>query len=164
VQQGQFNAIGVELGQRYQSDAVVGDGTPFPAYDKDPDLYYHPTTHPGAYLPHVWLEKDGKRVSTIDLPGADSFCLITGTGGQDWLAAVDQIAKEFGVRLKGVSVGMRQQYDDVLGEWTRRREVGDHGCLLVRPDRYIAWRSASRVSDPVGELRAVFKQILREAA
>ncbi len=164
VQQGQFNAIGVELGQRYKSDAVVGDGTPFPAYDKDPDLYYHPTTHPGAYLPHVWLEKDGKRVSTIDLPGADSFCLFTGTGGHDWLAAVDQIAKEFGVRLKGVSVGMRQQYDDVLGEWTRRREIDDHGCLLVRPDRYIAWRSASRVSDPMGELRTVFKRLLRKAA
>ena len=58
---------------------------------------------------------------------------------------------------------MRQEYDDVLGEWTRRREVDDHGCVLVRPDRYIAWRSASRVKDPAGELRAVFKRLLRKA-
>ena len=30
---GQFNTHGVEMGQRYARGAVVGDGTPFPAYD-----------------------------------------------------------------------------------------------------------------------------------
>jgi len=69
VQEGQFNALGVELGQRYEAGAVISDGTAFPAYTRDPDLYYHPTTHPGAYLPHVWLERDRQRISTIDLAG-----------------------------------------------------------------------------------------------
>ena len=56
----EFNAHGVELGQRYRSGAVVADGTPEPAYDRDPELYYHPTTWPGARLPHVWLEPRGR--------------------------------------------------------------------------------------------------------
>ena len=41
----EFNAHGVELGQRYASAAVVSDGTPEPAYTRDPELYY--TRPPG---------------------------------------------------------------------------------------------------------------------
>ena len=55
----EFNAHGVELGHRYRSDAVVPDGTPEPEYTRDPELYYHPTTWPGARLPHAWLEHRG---------------------------------------------------------------------------------------------------------
>ena len=33
---GQFNAHGVEMGQRYESDAVIDDGTPFPVVERDP--------------------------------------------------------------------------------------------------------------------------------
>src|SRR3981081_3649753 len=55
----EFNAHGVELGQRYASHAVVPDGTPEPAYVRDPEFYYHPTTWPGARLPHCWLGSPG---------------------------------------------------------------------------------------------------------
>jgi 2,4-dichlorophenol 6-monooxygenase len=161
VQEGQFNAIGVELGQRYQVGAVVSDGTEFPAFTRDPDLYYHPTTHPGASLPHVWLERDRKKVSTIDLAGKGEFSVITGIGGQDWVSAAQALSAELGIPIKGYRVGMRQEYDDVLGEWTRLREIEDHGCLLVRPDRFIAWRSQSRVADPKKALRSAMQQILR---
>jgi 2,4-dichlorophenol 6-monooxygenase len=160
VQEGQFNALGVELGQRYEAGAVISDGTPFPAYTKDPDLYYHPTTHPGAYLPHVWLERDRQRISTIDLAGKGAFSVITGIGGQDWLNAAAEVSKERGVPIKGYSVGFRQEYDDVLGEWMRVRDIEDHGCLLVRPDGFIAWRSPSRVPKPTDTLRSVMRQLL----
>lgn len=160
VQNGQFNALGVELGQRYESSAIIGDGTPFPPYTRDPELHYHPTTHPGAYLPHVWLERDRQRVSTIDLAGQGAFSVITGIGGSEWLSAAADLSRELGVPIRGYSVGLREEYDDVLGEWTRMREIGDHGCLLVRPDRFVAWRSDSGVSDPKGTLRSVIQKIL----
>jgi len=160
LQQGQFNALGVELGQRYQSRAIVSDGTPFPPYTRDPELYYHPTTHPGAYLPHVWLERDRRRLSTIDLAGKGSFSVITGIGGGAWVRAAEELSRELGVPIRGARVGLREEYDDVLGEWTRIREIGDHWCLLVRPDRFIAWRSHSGVSDPLSALRAAMRQIL----
>lgn len=161
VQEGQFNAIGVELGQRYEKGAVVSDGTPFPPYERDADLYYHPTTHPGAYLPHVWLERDRERISTIDLAGKGAFSVITGIGGQDWIDAAKEVSVELGIPINGYSVGLRQEYDDVLGEWTRKREIEDHGCLLVRPDRFIAWRSHSRVTNPRQALKDAMLQILQ---
>ena len=164
VQEGQFNAIGVELGQRYETGAVVSDGTSFPPYSRDPDLYYHPTTHPGANLPHVWLERDRQKISTIDLAGKGAFSVITGIGGQDWIAAAKELSAELGIPIKGYSVGLRQEYDDVLGEWTHKRELEDHGCLLVRPDRFVAWRSRSRVSNPKQELKSVMRRILHGAS
>lgn len=156
----QFNAIGVELGQRYDSSAVVSDGTPFPPYDRDPELHYHPTTHPGAYLPHVWLERDRQRVSTLDLARGGRFALLTGVGGQAWLEAAKRVGDEFGVEIAGQTIGMRQENDDVFGEWTRRREVDDHGCILVRPDGYIGWRSQHGVEDAAAALRGAVARIL----
>jgi hypothetical protein len=109
----------------------------------------------------VWLERERKKVSTIDLAGQGEFSVITGVGGQDWVTAAQALSAELGIPIKGYRVGLRQEYDDVLGEWTRLREIDDHGCLLVRPDRFIAWRSQSRVADPKKALRSAMQQILR---
>jgi 2,4-dichlorophenol 6-monooxygenase len=38
--------------------------------------------------------------------------------------------------------------------------VSDQGCLLVRPDRFIAWRSHDLPSDPVAALRRAMRSIL----
>jgi 2,4-dichlorophenol 6-monooxygenase len=51
----EFDAHGVEMNQRYKSDAVVTDGQMEPAFELDAELHYQPTTWPGARIPHVWL-------------------------------------------------------------------------------------------------------------
>jgi 2,4-dichlorophenol 6-monooxygenase len=157
---GQFNAHGVEMGQRYSSEAVVGNGAPFPPYERDPDLYYHPTTHPGAPLPHVWLQRGTDDISTLDLCRYDRFTLIIGVAGSAWAAAAAQVSRETGVSIESVTIGLGQLNNDVLGAWSRRREIADDGCLLVRPDRVIAWRCPCRVSDPAGALREAVTKIL----
>ncbi|KXF51373.1 2,4-dichlorophenol 6-monooxygenase [Rhodococcus sp. SC4] len=156
----QFNAHGVELGQRYRSDAVVPDGTAEPEYTRDRELYYHPTTHPGAPLPHTWLEHDGQRISTLDLVGNGSFTLITGIGGDGWLRAAEKVAGELSIPIVGRQIGPRLPYDDVLGDWHRAREIGDQGCLLVRPDRHIAWRSSGASADPTADLSHALRSVL----
>jgi 2,4-dichlorophenol 6-monooxygenase len=55
---------------------------------------------------------------------------------------------------------MRQANDDVSGDWARRREIDDRGCILVRPDRFVAWRSHDLPQDPVQALRSVLSEIL----
>lgn len=154
------NALGVELGQRYTSCAVVDDGTPFPEPERDPELYYHPTTHPGGCLPHAWVERDRHQTSTLDLAGHGRFCLITGIGGEPWAEAAAQVSAELGVDLPVYFVGARCEYDDVLSDWTSVREIGDHGALLVRPDRHIAWRSADHPQSSHDALRAALRQVL----
>ncbi|KAJ4245244.1 hypothetical protein NW762_014114 [Fusarium torreyae] len=159
------NALGIHLGQRYkESVAVISDGTPFPPLRLDPILDYEPTTHPGAYLPHAWVECRKKRLSTLDVLEHGSFGLIVGIGGQPWETAAEQVSKETGVKLPVHKVGYRCPYDDVLGEWTSRREIGDRGVLLVRPDRFIAWRSHECPEDATAALRSAFMALLgREA-
>jgi 2,4-dichlorophenol 6-monooxygenase len=150
----------VELGQRYASDAVVDDGTSFPTYTEDPELHYHPTTHPGAALPHAWLGRDTHDVSTLDLCAYDRFTLITGADGADWEKAAITVGTELGVEIRPFPVALGPEYNDVLGTWTRAREVTDQGCVLVRPDHFVAWRSDGRASDPVDALRATMHRVL----
>lgn len=164
LQNYQFNAHGVELGQRYDSPAIVDDATPWPEYQADPELYYQPTTHPGAHVPHAWLQHGQQPVSTVDLVGQGRFTAIAGTGGCAWLDAADKIGAELGVNVAGKQVGLGCEYDDVLFEWSDRREIADGGCLLVRPDRHIAWRSTDAAEDPVTALRGAFQQVLAVSA
>ncbi|KAF5020982.1 hypothetical protein F66182_6994 [Fusarium sp. NRRL 66182] len=155
------NAIGLHMGHRYKtSSAVVGDGTPFPPHVRDPVLYYEPTTHPGAYLPHAWVQFDKKLISTLDVVQYGHFSLIVGIGRKPWELAATQISQELGIQLRVYSIGARCTYDDVYGEWKSRQEISDQGALLVRPDRHIAWRSANRPDDPTAALKSAILHIL----
>lgn len=147
------NALGVELGQRYTSNAIVDDGTLFPEYTRDPELYYHATTHPGAYLPHAWIQHGTNQVSTLDLAGHGRFTLITGIGGEPWIEAASKIAVELSTEVSAYAIGYRCDYDDVLGDWAKIREIADNGALLVRPDRHIAWRAHTLAANPAEALR-----------
>jgi len=157
---GQFNAHGVEMGHRYVSDAVVTDGAPFPSADRDPDLYHQPITHPGASVPHVWLERDAAPVSTLDLCRYDAFTILVGANGETWADAATAVTREMGVPIHSVVVGLGQPNNDTLGAWTRTRETSDRGCVLVRPDRVVAWRCPDAVSDATNTLRDVMTTIL----
>jgi 2,4-dichlorophenol 6-monooxygenase len=160
LQNYQFNAHGIELGQRYTSGAVLNDGTPFPEPTRDPELFYHPTTHPGARLPHAWLQRGTQLVSTLDLTGQGRFSLLVGIGGEAWVEAAEKVAAELGIELPVRQVGYRCEYDDVLGHWSEVREIGDGGCLLVRPDQHIAFRAADLADHPQDTLRAALTRVL----
>ena len=156
----EFNAHGVELGQRYASNAVLKDGTPEPALTRDPELYYHPTTWPGARLPHAWLGRDGFKISTKDLAGHGKFALFTGISGEKWAAVAREVAAELGFEISAHVIGPGREYTDIYEDWTRLREVGEDGCVLVRPDQYVAWRSTSLTANPKSDLLAALKSVL----
>jgi 2,4-dichlorophenol 6-monooxygenase len=156
----EFNAHGVELGQRYTSSAVVGDGTPEPAYTRDPELYYHPTTWPGARLPHVWLGLNGRRVSTHDLAGKGRFALFTGISGEAWAEAAATVAAKLNIEIAAHVIGPGREYIDLYDDWARAREIDEDGAVLVRPDAHVGWRSANLAADPAAELHRALTAIL----
>jgi 2,4-dichlorophenol 6-monooxygenase len=157
----EFDAHGVEMNQRYASHAVVTDGQPEPAFGKDRELHYQPTTWPGARLPHVWLYDDrGARVSSLDLAGQGRFTLFTGIGGRGWVDAAKTVGTELGIDIAAHVIGPRQRWQDFTGDWARAREVRDAGVVLTRPDQHVAWRSEAMAADPAAELRRVLTQIL----
>jgi 2,4-dichlorophenol 6-monooxygenase len=139
---------------------VISDGTPEPEYTRDPELYYHPTTWPGARLPHCWLGEDSHKVSTHDLVGKGRFALLTGISGRRWADAADAAAATLGIEIAAQVIGPGRRYIDLYDDWARLREVGEDGCVLVRPDAHVGWRSASMVSDPAQALEAALRAIL----
>jgi 2,4-dichlorophenol 6-monooxygenase len=155
----QFNAHGVELGQRYRGGAIASS-EPFPEYRRDAELYFQPDAVPGSHIPHVWLQHNGTAISTRDVCDYSRFTLIVGVGGESWAEAATTIASELGVPIKTARIGLRQDFDDIDGEWIKIREVSDRGCLLVRPDRFIAWRSHDLPRDPITALRQAMLSVL----
>jgi 2,4-dichlorophenol 6-monooxygenase len=156
----QFNAHGVELGYRYQSAAIVDDGSPDPIPARDPQLYYQATTRPGARVPHARLERDGVPVSSLDLVDDLSFALLTGVGGEAWAGAAAEASARAGVPVMVHVIGGRDGVTDPYGEWAGVREVETTGCVLVRPDRHVAWRSMRYAPDSARQLAAVIEQAL----
>lgn len=143
----EFHGLGVEMGQHYTgpgvhtSDEAEAYTRPGRAAE-DQVLYYEPSTYPGCRLPHVWLNRSipGKPVSTIDLAGHGAFTLFTGIGGDCWKPAASGIASKLGVPLQVYSIGFRQDWEDMYFDWERVRGVDESGAVLVRPDRFVAWR------------------------
>lgn len=160
----EFDAHGVEMNQRYSSGAIVTDGQVEPAFELDAELHYQPTTWPGARLPHAWVYRtDGARVSTLDLCGHGKFSILTGLGGQAWVAAARKVGAALGIEIGTHLIGPRQAHADHSGDWARLREITDSGCLLVRPDHHVAWRAHRLSDDPEGDLMRVLSTVLARA-
>src|SRR5829696_4709452 len=78
----------MDLGFRYEDGAVASDGTTPPEID-NPMADYAQNGCPGGRAPHLWVERDGRRVSTLDAFGR-GFALLTGFDGAGWRAAAQR--------------------------------------------------------------------------
>ncbi|ATX66620.1 FAD-dependent oxidoreductase [Roseinatronobacter bogoriensis] len=157
----EFDCHGVEMNQRYSSQAVVRDDQPEPAPNDDMELHYQPTTWPGARLPHCWLfDAAGNRHSTLDLAGKGRFTLFTGIGGEVWQQAAESVEEELGIKIAVHVIGPRMAVQDHLGDWARIRETSDTGAVMTRPDQHVCYRIAALPADPLAELRRVMTTIL----
>ncbi|PZG43012.1 monooxygenase [Spongiactinospora gelatinilytica] len=96
---------------------------------------------PGSRVPHVWLEIDGERLSTVDL-WARGMVLLAGSEGGDWVRAADAVARDRGLPLTGHVIG--GDATDLEGRWPEMSSTSPEGAMLVRPDGFIAWRTADR--------------------
>jgi 2,4-dichlorophenol 6-monooxygenase len=156
----EFNAHGVELGQFYDSAAIVSDGSARPEPARDPELYYQPSTVPGSRLPHAWVGGRAGKVSTLDLAPFSRFTLITGISGEAWADAADKVARDLSVPIEAVVIGPGREITDIYYDWARLCEVAEDGAILVRPDKHIGWRSMTLPDDPQRALHAAMSSIL----
>ncbi|KAG8148397.1 FAD-dependent monooxygenase [Burkholderia catarinensis] len=128
----QFDAIGVELGARYDGSSIVWpDGE---APDDDP-LTYRPSSVPGGRLPHLWLTgADGARRSVFDLLGTGFTLLRVGTVAEP-PAPDDGVARLVeAARIRAIPLSIAEVVSDAVPALYERRLV------LVRPDQHVAWR------------------------
>jgi 2,4-dichlorophenol 6-monooxygenase len=157
----EFSELNVEYGYSYQSAAVVPDGSAPPA-PIDGIRVYQPSTRPGSPLPHAWIDdEDGNRRPVKDLVGPGRFLLIAGEDGQAWCDAARELAAEADIPLDALRIGhLDGDLYDPRCTWLHHRQIASGGAILVRPDRFIAWRCPAGTSDPRATLATALSQIL----
>lgn len=131
-----FSFDGLSFGYTYASAGIVPDGTP----DEPSGVgTYRPSARPGARAPHVWLEKDGAEISTIDLSDGRFVVL---SPKRHWVDAAQVAATSLGVPVDAFVVGQGDaDLVDSSGRWTEVYGVGPDGAVLIRPDGHVAWRT-----------------------
>jgi hypothetical protein len=147
----------LELGYRYASSAIIAE----PGDDRPPQQ--HPREcqgEPGSRAPHVWLNRRGDLVSTLDLFG-QNFVLLAGPRGDAWRDAARSTAERLGVGLDARLV------DDGAGEladtgarFCAAYGISPDGAVLVRPDGFVAWRAADASGATADDLAGVLARVL----
>jgi 2-polyprenyl-6-methoxyphenol hydroxylase-like FAD-dependent oxidoreductase len=151
----------IELGYTYRSPAILAEeGDASGASNGDQAGHGDPRLTravPGSRAPHLWLQRDGRRRSTLDLFGRD-FVLLAGPEGGPWCDAAPAAAAP-GVRLAAYRVGGAELAvpDD---SFTEGYGISRTGAVLVRPDGFVAWRVRTASSRPVESLTAALRTAL----
>ena len=160
----EFHEQNVEYGYTYNSSAVVPDGSDAKQNPDDIRIYVM-DARPGHPLPHAWIENANRqRISTVNLVKPGHFLLIAGEDGDDWTTAAADVASQLGIHIDAVTIGhMRGDYFDPRLTWTRHRGFDSRGAVLVRSDRFVAWRSATGSNTPIEDLKQALTQVLHRA-
>jgi 2,4-dichlorophenol 6-monooxygenase len=156
----EFRHHNVEFGYTYSSTAVVEDGSP-EYVPLDPVRLYEPSSQPGHPMPHAFVEREGERIALGTLVHGGKFLLVAGEDGHAWVDAANKLAAANNLPLIAATVGvLNADYADVRAAWLKHREISSRGAVLVRPDRYVAYRSAEEVADPTAALKSALEHIL----
>jgi 2-polyprenyl-6-methoxyphenol hydroxylase-like FAD-dependent oxidoreductase len=150
----QANDFNIELGYLYHSPAVISEGS-------SDALHEHPDAsagRPGSRAPHLWIEKAGHPLSTLDLFNTD-FVLLAAPGGAAWLDAAQHVASHF----RGLPF-VAYRFGDDLADPSRRfgalYGLNDTGAALIRPDGFVGWRAPTLSPDPESALREALASLL----
>lgn len=130
----EWNKNGVAMDQRYEnSSIVVDDGSTVPEWDH---TKYQAAAKPGHRLPHLWLGED----SLYDYLGHD-FTLLVTDGSSSVIDRAHDLTSDVSIPLKIV---------DLTSHGVR--DVFEADFVLVRPDRYVAWRGQELPDEDVFQI------------
>lgn len=146
-------------GYRYRSQAVLSEDTASSG-PSGIELLSQPeelTGQPGTRVPCLWLERQGSRISSLDLLDG-RFVLLAGPAGTVWRKAIQAAADRLGVRVAAFQIAV--DLVDTENKWQAKMGVSPDGAVLLRPDGFVAWRSRAVTADPVSTLVQVLSQVL----
>ncbi|WP_437022499.1 FAD-dependent oxidoreductase [Streptomyces sp. enrichment culture] len=148
----------VALCYRYASRAVMGA---LPEQPVLPDAF-RLDGDPGSRAPHLWVTREGTRISTLDLYEG-SFTLLCGPGGRAWRDAAEQAAQRTGIPVRAHLVGEGPDCDLVPEpetDWAKLHGATEEGAVLVRPDGFVAWRAHAGLPYPDRVLANVLRTVV----
>jgi putative polyketide hydroxylase len=124
----------------------VPDGTVAPELE-DSINDYRPAARPGSRAPHLLIERQGTRLSILDLFG-DRFVLLLGSDCQ--FAKAD---------ISWLDV-LQNQRDFVAGSFEKIYGMTGTGAVLVRPDGYVGARWEKLDGGSKEQVKAALDKIL----
>ncbi len=128
--------IGAELGYRYVDSPIICN---IPGGPEHLFREYHPTTWPGARLPHVWLD-DGTALQD-KIP--DGYSILKLGSAKADASALERAIVALGAPVRTLDVPDRTA-----------REVYGHDLVLIRPDMHVVWRGNAAPED-AGKVAAI---------
>ena len=131
----------IELGYLYESPAILSEPDA-PRGQQDPRRSFG---RPGSRAPHLWIQRQGKRISILDLFGS-GFVLLTGSEGAPWRDAG-----------RGLDLMVHAIAEPEFGE---TYGLQASGASLVRPDGFVAWRAKTLPADPAEKLAGALNAVL----
>jgi len=145
----------VEFGQLVRSTAVIGAGEDLPVA-LTPDKW---AGQPGTRAPHAWVTVDGKRASTIDVITRQWAVFADEADDEGlWHRAAAEASRQLGIDVICLGVGCEVQTDD-RESLIAAFGLEPGGASLVRPDGYVAWRSATAPADVAQALTNALAQV-----
>jgi putative polyketide hydroxylase len=112
----------------------------------------------GSRVPHLWVEYQGRCISTLDITSRH-FVLLTGSEGRSWQQAARECAAHSGIELPVYSVGSEGELLASKESWQRATGLPDHGMLLVRPDGFVAARVSAPDEDRGRQLMGILSAL-----
>ncbi|WP_394827443.1 FAD-dependent monooxygenase [Pendulispora albinea] len=163
---GSFKENFAPVGFRYHSAAVLAEADEKDERSEEDGTRAQPGEvacqeldgRPGTRAPHVWLEREGKRTSTLDLFGS-SFVLLTGPDGASFCDAARAFGARSRVPLAAYTLGEGGDFR-CEPSWTDAAGIEAGGAVLVRPDGFVAFRARGGVETPAHVLGDVLERIL----
>ncbi|MCJ1382620.1 hypothetical protein MMC17_005733 [Xylographa soralifera] len=124
-----------------------------------PGLFLSIDGRPGSRAPHLWVEHQGKRNSTLDLSGK-SFVLLAGAEGASWLEAAKKVSSAMSIDVAAYCAGPQGDIVCSKGEFESAAGISSRGAILVRPDDFVVWRQRRQPSDHQAELEKAMRLAL----
>ena len=116
-----FDMFGLQIGYKYHLPAST---IPVPELTDEVIRHFTPSSDPGHRLPHGWVERNGQKISTLDLVPIDSYVTIAGA---------DFDTTESCIRI-GTDVA------DPNNWWENVLHLTPRHALRIRPDQHIEHR------------------------
>ncbi|PKR82614.1 FAD-dependent monooxygenase [Heyndrickxia camelliae] len=142
----------ISLAYQYHSSAVITN-----IDEKFPMTYLVLDGRPGTRAPHVWLERQNQKLSTLDLFGKN-FVLLTEL--ESWSETACEVSESIGVPIDTYSIHSKGNLKDINNDWKSHYGISEEGAVLVRPDGFVGWRSINGKENPKQALKLALSQLL----
>ncbi|HKV06153.1 MAG TPA: FAD-dependent monooxygenase [Candidatus Acidoferrales bacterium] len=153
------NDLNIELGYCYQSAAVLPDAEgAVPSHENPRES----RGRPGTRAPHLYLNRGGEQISTLDLFDRN-FALLAGPEGSAWRESARAAANQLGIEIDLHQIGS-EGLTDTNGGFAPAYGISPTGAVLVRPDGFVAWRAKTGERASAATMKNVLATVLCRVA